>query len=517
MPKSKRKTSPPREREAQPTQWPDDFYEGLPVGVAIVGASGRLNYSNQCFRDILQISPLASVVGSDLKRYISTSSWVDLNKGLLAARTGVVSGEIRLEAAGRLHFVTIAMSPIRYDSSPAIRVVVAERTELVETSKALYESQAEISSLSAKVLALRDEERRRIARDLHDVTGQELAFVSLTLNGILAHGNQSEPAQQQINEAIGYLTKIQRDVRTLSYLLHPPMLDEIGLLAALQWYVGGLEKRSGLHVRLDIRDPLPRQPHDHEIALFRVVQESLTNVLRHAQAQNVWIRASVSSEKIQVYVIDDGVGVDPAKLTGPSNDSGVGIAGMDQRLRQFGGGLTVSRGDPGTQVCATVPLVEMSPEDYHEDTPHAANGNLSAEPPLPPKRILVADDHEITRRGIRAILEEHPDLEICGEVANGMDAILACVRLKPDLLILDVSMPEVGGFAVANRLQHDGLGTKILMFTTHSYPGIERTIRAAGCEGYVIKHNAGQELVKAIRTILDGGTHFSQTLQAASN
>lgn len=128
-----------------------------------------------------------------------------------------------------------------------IRIVAEEKTELVETSKALNESQPELQSLSARILQLRDNERRRIARDLHDVTGQELAVVLMTLGSIINRFEGHSAAHDRVKESMDILHKVESEIRILSYLLHPPLLDESGLTAALQWYVQGLEKRTGLH------------------------------------------------------------------------------------------------------------------------------------------------------------------------------------------------------------------------------------------------------------------------------
>ena len=492
--------------------------DGLSVGIANLLPSGVVLYCNSRFRETLGIPPTATVVGTELKFHISPASWPALAQGLTDAVRAPVEGELRVQVEDRTHFVSLSLAPMTVSHATTIRAVAAEKTALVETSKALNESQAELQSLSAKILQLRDNERRRIARDLHDVTGQELAVVLMALGSISHEFANNRAVNDRVKESIDILRKIENEIRTLSYLLHPPLLDESGLTAALQWYVQGLEKRIGLHVHTELDAPLPRLTRDREIALFRVVQESLTNIIRHADATSVWIRSSITPSNLELFIEDNGKGISPQKVHFAEKGfgSGVGIAGMNQRLRQLGGSLRVSSTGHGTMVCACAPIGEVPSEEasveirQRSDRP-AARAKLSGI-----KRILIADDHEVTRHGIRALLAEEKDFEICGEAANGLDAIAQTVALQPDLIILDLIMPHAGGLTVANRLRQGGVSTKVLVFTTHSFPGIEKTLQAAGCDGYVLKQDASQELVCAAREVLRGGSYFQKHSSGAT-
>lgn len=485
--------------------------DGLQVGIANVQPAGAILYCNDRFREILRISPTAKLARTELKRYVSPATWTALTDALAKAMSSTVEGELRIESPGQARIVSIALSPIRLNGATSIRLVATEKTELVEASRALACSQAEIHSLSAKVLRLRDDERRRIARDLHDVTGQEVAFALMTLGSVSNRTGNVQSIRRQLHECSEILRKVESEIRTLSYVLHPPLLDDLGLVAALEWYVQGLEKRLGLRVHLEIRDELPRLARDAEIALFRVVQESLTNVIRHANASNTWIRAEITATRLNLVIEDDGCGVHPDKLS--SANRGVGIAGMDQRLRQFGGRLEVTSEGTGTVVCASIPLdggdANGDIRTSRAESQDPVNTSASLHRDQSAKRILIADDHAVTRRGIRALLEEESDLQVCGEASNGIDALSEVDRLRPDLLILDLSMPRAGGLAVAHRLQNTGSNTKILIFTTHSYPGLERAIQEVGGNGYVLKQNASEELISAVREILGGATHFT--------
>ena len=221
-------------------------------------------------------------------------------------------------------------------------------TQLDETRAILDLRTLELRKVSARLLQVQDEERRRIARELHDDLGQQLAYLKMTLD--VKAGN--EQASQLTNNALA-------TVRNLSYLLHPPLLDETGLRAALHWYVDGMVKRSNIEVSLTMQpSAFPRLTQDVETAIFRVVQESLTNVYRHSGTEAARVEIVKQPECVLVRVRDYGSGM-PADLCGKSATPGlgVGINGMRERLRQFGGELVVSRAVPGTLVEARVPLM----------------------------------------------------------------------------------------------------------------------------------------------------------------
>jgi PAS domain S-box-containing protein len=221
-------------------------------------------------------------------------------------------------------------------------------TQLDETRAILDLRTLELRKVSARLLQVQDEERRRIARELHDDLGQQLAYLKMTLD--TKEGN--EQASQLTHKAL-------TTVRNLSYLLHPPLLDETGLRAALHWYVDGLVKRSNIEISLSLQPTaFPRLTQDVETAIFRVVQESLTNVYRHSGTEAARVEIVKQPECVVIRVRDYGNGM-PAELCGKEATTGlgVGINGMRERLRQFGGELIVSRAEPGTLVEARIALL----------------------------------------------------------------------------------------------------------------------------------------------------------------
>jgi PAS domain S-box-containing protein len=230
----------------------------------------------------------------------------------------------------------------------ALNQELRERVAQLDESRRLIELRTfELQKLSTRLLHVQDEERRRIARELHDDLGQQLAALKMELTKLGPCG----PANELVDGAV-------TSVRNLSYLLHPPLLDEAGLRAALHWYVDGMVKRSNIQVTLTITPPIfARLTKDIETTIFRIVQESLTNIYKHANSESARVEIDKQPEWVIVRVRDYGKGVvQDASGRNRRATLGVGITGMSERVRQFGGELTVTRAEPGTLVEARIPL-----------------------------------------------------------------------------------------------------------------------------------------------------------------
>jgi signal transduction histidine kinase len=220
--------------------------------------------------------------------------------------------------------------------------------------------------LSARILELQDVERRKIARELHDSVGQFLAGLKLNL-GRLQRSEFDATAENHalLTETIDLTDKAIGEVRTISYLLHPPLLDELGFHSAARWYVEGFAKRSGIEVQLRLSEIADRLPREIELALFRVLQESLTNVHRHAMAHKVEIELECTDDEVKLLVCDDGKGLKAGTLLRfrSGQAAGIGLAGMRERLSELGGSLEVESSNVGTQIRATLPTNECDPAD----------------------------------------------------------------------------------------------------------------------------------------------------------
>ncbi len=215
-----------------------------------------------------------------------------------------------------------------------------------------------LRKLSGRLLGIQDQERRRIARELHDSLGQYLAGLKIALE-MLSKAPSPEKNKALLAECCDILEKSITETRTLSHLLHPPLLDEAGFASAASWFVTGFSQRSGIAVSLEFPEDLPRLTEAVEIALFRVLQESLTNVHRHSQARSVEIKVEVDAEEISMEVSDHGRGMPThilQKLHGDGTQLGVGLAGMRERIHELGGTFDVTSDANGTTIRAAVPV-----------------------------------------------------------------------------------------------------------------------------------------------------------------
>jgi two-component system NarL family sensor kinase len=492
--------------------------ESLSVGVAVATRNGGLLYTNSRFLETLGQPPRKNPSGSNLKSFVAAASWRSLEEAMSQGALETTEGEIIVPSSDYgLRTIRVCFSPF-LDAPATIKITATDITDLVKAQTALKASKDSMNSLSARVLQLQDEERRRLARDLHDTVGQEIVVVLMTLDTIARTWDKPDPnARKNLLEAVDWLRKVESEIRTFSYLLHPPLLDDMGLASALSWYMEGFSKRSGISVQLSVPDNLPRLTLQAETALFRIMQESLSNVIRHSQSKQAWVRIELDAHYLKLSIRDAGRGFDQTSHGG-SAPSGVGIEGMRGRLRSLGGSLDLQSDPHGTEVIASVPLRDGAAISPDSARARRQQKDKAAQAPTGlAKRILIVDDHEVARKGIRFLLNDEDDLEICSEAQDGLEAFEKVQRLKPDLVILDLNMPGGGGFSAANRIRNAGLTPKILIYTTHTFPGLERIARAADCDGFVVKANATQDLIRGIRAVLRGEEFYSSLNAKAQN
>lgn len=487
--------------------------ESINDGAATLDADGKVLYANSRFAQILNI-PLGKLTGSSLQNNLSPHQRDHLKKliGQALHRSSVV--ELTLDATeGRPKLVRFTLRPLKDSDIHKVGVVATELTELVEANEALKSNEESLRQLSARLLQLQDEERRRIARDLHDVTGQKLAIQSMALSGILNRDLSGLDAESKhaLSESLAWNKEISAEIRTLSYLLHPPLLDELGLSSAVKWFVAGFTSRTGIVVETHVPAEIRRLSADAEVAIFRVLQETLTNVHRYSESPKASVRMETTPEEISLEIRDFGVGMKSSRPggIGPVDRLGVGIQGMTERMRQLGGKLEItSSPNRGTIVAATLPIANQVA------LPTQPTAQLSSSPDLAlelagtvantlRKRILIADDHEMLRRGVRNTLQAEPDLEICGEAVDGQDAVRKVKSLSPDLVILDINMPVLNGLVALRQILRSRPDTKVLVFSVHDSDQTVQEVYAAGAHGFLSKGKDAQDLLRVVRKLLN--------------
>ena len=267
----------------------------------------------------------------------------------------------------------------RFKIEDALRASEARYRELAETLDRQVQSRTKelqhrtdeltlisegLRELSGRLLRIQDEERRRIARELHDSAGQFVTALDLELSNLADEIRKAAPhLVRNAEDAESLVQQLHRELRTTSYLLHPPLLDEAGLFSAVTWYAQGMSERSGIQVDVDMARDFGRLPRELELAVFRLLQESLTNIHRHSSSKTARIRLEHDRDTVTVEVQDQGKGISSERLAEiQSGGSGVGIRGMRERLRQFHGDLAIESTNSGTRVVARVPIPHSSAE-----------------------------------------------------------------------------------------------------------------------------------------------------------
>lgn len=242
-----------------------------------------------------------------------------------------------------------------------------------ELEKLILDRTAELEILSQRLLQVQDQERRKIARDLHDSTGQTLTALKISVSFLEAACKKNPEAltiakevEELANQAIG-------EIRTMAYLLHPPLLDEVGFVSAAEWYIEGFAKRSGIAIKANIAPSQERLPSKMEIGLFRVLQETLTNIHRHSGASEASVNFHYGPDFVVLEVRDFGKGIPQERLrllSGMSAETGIGLAGMRERLHELKGKLEIESDCNGTRLRATVPLcAALAPFLVHSSAP----------------------------------------------------------------------------------------------------------------------------------------------------
>lgn len=256
------------------------------------------------------------------------------------------------------------------DSEEQLRSFAADLEEKVRLrTHELERRNADVFELSMRLLRLQDDERRHIARELHDTAGQTMTVVGMKLQRLMHKALESSPALAADAESLASLIeKLNQDIRTTSYLLHPPLLDESGLSASLGWYVRGLSERSGMDIRLSVSEELGRLPQDMELIIFRLIQECLTNVHRHSGSRSARIRITCEDGKVFVAVSDQGKGMSPDRLREvQGHGGGVGIRGVRERVRQFGGQMKIESNGAGTTVSVLFSIPNASKTELRKE------------------------------------------------------------------------------------------------------------------------------------------------------
>jgi two-component system NarL family sensor kinase len=288
-----------------------------------------------------------SLIGIPLQRFINSDDQVLFQRMSCETLVGPREAEMSLRRAdGTKIPANVSFRLLTRDKS-SIGVLITDLT-----------GQKRQAELTANIQRMQDDERRRIARELHDSVGQLLAAISMNIAKITDESNKLSPGiAKLISDNASLVNQITDEIRNISHLLHPPLLDEVGLPAAIRWYADGFARRSNIPTTLDIPQQFQRLSPEMEIAIFRVVQECLTNIHRHSGSPSCSIKIEQHPDRLRVEIRDLGRGIPESKQLTLASSGGIGLRGMQERIRQLRGSLQIETSPKGTVIAATLPVL----------------------------------------------------------------------------------------------------------------------------------------------------------------
>jgi PAS domain S-box-containing protein len=423
---------------------------------------------------------------------------------------------IRLD--GQEVFIETHADYIIYGKSRAVQVILRDITERIRTEAALREANAtlerkieertaELAQRASQLRALAGEltlaeqrERKRLASIMHDHIQQLLVAAKFRTTAL--SGNLRDEERLAIEEIQELIDECISSARSLTAELSPPILHEGGLNAGLDWLAKRVAVQQGLNVSMQMDEVCPL-PEDLKVALFEAIRELLFNVVKHAHTQSASVMLQCVDSLLKVTVSDQGIGFDPNALPSViASGGGFGLFGIRERLELFGGTLEMdSAPGCGSRIVLSVPIKEPVEPPFTQLLFLSGHSDPVRMPPSSPKkkiRILLADDHKIVRQGISNLICSHPDLEIIGEAGDGQETVELAVKLAPDLILMDVSMPKISGIEATRIIHREFPEMRIIGLSMYEEAERAQTMRAAGAVDYLTKSGPAEELIKAI-------------------
>ncbi len=369
---------------------------------------------------------------------------------------------------------------------------VAERTAVAE------QRAAQLRALALELTHAAEHERRRLAQVLHDHLQQLLVGAKFRVSTLGRHIRQEE-LLQPVRQVAELLEESIQVSRSLTAELSPPVLYDRGFSAALRWLAGWMGDKHHLRVEVQAEDDADPQDEDLRVLLYQAVRELLFNVVKHARAGSATVRVARERDTgIRIVVTDDGVGFAPDQTSQGSDDAatGFGLFSIRERLQVLGGTLEVdSAPGHGTSVTIHVPVQAEAPE--------AREATSTEDRPAPPDRgrvrVLLVDDHRMFRDGLAWMLRMQPDLEVIGEAADGVAAIELARRLQPDVVVMDVALPQVNGIDATRHIVAELGATCVIGLSMYEEVDTAAAMQRAGAAAYLTKNGPPEALIAAIR------------------
>jgi PAS domain S-box-containing protein len=361
-----------------------------------------------------------------------------------------------------------------------------------------------LSSVSGRLIEAQEQERTRLARELHDDINQRLALLAMDLEQLKSSPLRSAELRERATQLFNRTSEISADIQALSHRLHSSKLEYLGIVPAIKGFCGEFAEQHKVQINFTHGDVPSTLNNDVSLCLFRILQESLINAVKHSGVQHFEVRLFCVQGAIQLTIRDRGVGFDPGTAM---NSRGLGLISMRERISLAKGTISIaSKPMGGTDITVRVP-VDVGIED--SQTESSVMGAMGR------PRVLLADDQPEILEMVAQLLEGQ--CEIVAKVENGESMLEAVARLDPDLVVLDISMPVLNGIEAAWRLKESGSRTKVIFLTVAEDPGFVEAAFSAGALGYVLKPHLASDVVPAVREVLQGHVFASQFSEASNS
>jgi len=503
-----------------------------PTLIAYVDAEARYRWANKTYERWLGRT-VADVPGRYVREVLGAPAWQKIEpyvQRALAGETVTYEQELSLPQ-GESRWVYASYTPDR-DESGRVQGFVVHAVDITERKRAEAALRELTRTLESKVVQrtaelecrarqlqkltldlsqTEDRERKRLADILHDDLQQQLAAAKFHLGLLGSRARFDGATQKAAGQIADMLMQAIQTSRNLSHELSPPLLYHGDVGETLKWLAGQIRTKHGLDVQVRTGGPVDAESEALKAFLYKAAQEMLFNIVKHARIGTAKLRLRRVGGYLCLIVSDRGRGFDPRDLKATT---GFGLFSLRERVHLLGGRMKIRSAEGrGSTFFIAVPdgvapegAVRVGPRAYSAcetpDSPAPKEGSHAGEEGNhagAPLRVLVADDHEVVRQGLTALLREQRDIEVVGEAANGREAVDLAYQLQPDVVIMDVAMPLMNGDEAARQILKHRPRTRIIALSMHEEASAVARMRQAGARTYLLKTSPTDELLAALR------------------
>jgi two-component system invasion response regulator UvrY len=487
-----------------------------PIAVYIV-QGGKLQFVNSQFQHQAGAGE-AELLGTDGIRFVLPDDRGTVKQMAEAMLKGERRNPYEYRFVGhseRIKWVMEQVASIQHNGRPAVLGTFMDITERKHSEENLVRSESQLRLLSQRILEVQEEERARIARELHDQLGQELVALKIEAVVLMEELAKSPRLRERARGVVDLIERLDTTAHRIAVSIRPEILDKLGLVKAIQWYAEDFERRSGISCPVEAPNDELVLPKAVSTCAYRILQEALVNVWKHSRASQAKVKVTGGHGVVNISVSDNGVGMDLGRL---SEGTSLGLLGMRERASLVGGKVSIRRNAGGGLRVTTSLPVSAAQTGMGTGAEMAAVQTVTQKPWTKSAiRVLLVDDHSLVRAGLRRVLEQAPDIRIIAEACDGREAVDKYQEVSPDVVVMDISMPELDGMEASKRILSVNPQARILMLTRfHEEQYAIRTLKA-GCLGYLTKGSSTQQLHHAVRAVARGKRFLSEDGQDVVN